>query len=507
MRKRNKFGLSHFHLTTGDMGLLYPLTWIEVKPGDTFRMRTNVFLRTAPLNMPVTHPVNVRVHHVYATNQQLWDQGAGAGEKGWPDFITGGLDGDDDQTHPYINLNAAVTQGSLANRLGVPAGDYTGKNMQVNALPFRMYQHCYNHLYRDQHLSTEAGLSTTDGADSTTSQSLQRVCWQKDRFTAARPWEQLGSTVIVPLAGTAPVTGIGASDTTSSGATGTVYETDGGSTTYAQHKIGASDTAIKLEMEGSSPYYLNIRANLAAATGMDINDLRLSFALQHFMENAARYGGRYSDYIRRYGIRPDDLRLREPLILGSGHRTISFSPVATTSDSGTRDVGELVGNGVAALRSNRWRRFFGEHGIVMTFLSVLPVTVYGEGLRKEFFRETKEDYYQHELEDLGEQAVLNKEIYWDHATPDGEFGFQSQYDEYRTMHSYVSAEMSDGEQYDDMHMARFFSTDPSLNSTFVHCTPTNRIYQSTANDQMQIFAAHQVQARRMMKKYARPAVL
>lgn len=506
MRKRNKFGLSHFHLTTGNMGYLYPLTWIPVIPGDTIRMRSNVFLRTAPLNMPVTHPVNVRIHHVFATLNQLWDQGDGAGEKGFPDFITGGLDGDDDQAHPVITLNSAVTQGTLHNYLGIPAGDYTGKSMNVNALPFRMYSHCWNHLFRDQHLHSELTIDTSDGVDSTTNTTLQRVCWQKDRYTASRPWEQLGSEVVVPLSGTAPIY----SDMD--------WDNVDDNNNRPQWRVSSASGADKAPLIANSTllYGSGLRnqgtdemlANLAQATGMSINDLRLSFALQHFMENSARYGGRYSDYIRRYGIRPDDLRLREPLILGSGHRTVSFSPVLShASESGGKALGDMAGQGVAALRSNRFRKFFNEHGIIMTFLSVIPVTVYGDMMRKEWFYETKEDYFQYELEDLGEQQVDNKEVYWNHSSPDDAFGYQSQYDEYRSMSSFVSAEMSEGEQYEDMHMARFYSGDPALNATFVAANPTNRIYQSTANDELQIFSAHQIQARRMMKKYARPAIL
>jgi hypothetical protein len=480
---------------------------MEVMPGDTFRQRTDVFLRTTPLLAPVFHTCMIRLHHVFVNYSQVWDD--------FGDFVTGGEDGNDSQTHPYISLNASVAAGTLLNYLGIPSGNYTGKSMQVNALPIRVFWHIWNHLFRDQHLTTEKVIDTTDGQDTTTaggsfeSMAVPYVCWQKDRLTAARPWEQLGSETVVPLSGTAPIYGKN-------------MDFDGGddSANYAQVRdatgSSANLTGIMVGNPGTQRVFGaasaigtgELMVDLAQATGMSINDLRLSFALQHFMENAAKYGGRYSDYIRRYGIRPDDLRLKEPLLLGGGQKPISFSPVlAHGTESGVTTLGDMAGQGVAAVRGRRYRKFFNEHGMVMTLMSILPRTVYAQGIDREWFREAKEDYFQYELEDLGEQDVYNKEVYFDHTTPDGTFGYNSQYDEFRTMNSKVCGEFSDGEVSDHWTMARIFSSDPSLNSTFVTSNPTNRIYASTAVDEIMFFANHSVQARRMMKKYATPAVL
>jgi hypothetical protein len=163
----------------------------------------------------------------------------------------------------------------------------------------------------------------------------------------------------------------------------------------------------------------------------------------------------------------------------------------------------MKGHGITAMGTNRYRKFFPEHGIVLSLMSVRPKSMYYQGINKHLNRTTKEDYWQMELQHVGQQAVKNQELYADHTTPGGTFGYQDRYDEYRRHESGVSGEFRDS-TYNFWHMARTFSSDPALNSTFVKCSPTNRVFQDTSNHQLLVMAKHSIQARRLVSKVGSP---
>ena len=166
--KRSKQSLSHYNLTTGDMGQLIPLTWYEALPGDTIQQRTNLLIRVSPLNTPVMHPVRVRLHHFFVPNRIIWDD--------WEDFITGGEAGTSTPTHPYFNIGS-TSQGELWNYFGLPVGTY-GATLAANALPFRAYATIFNEFYRDQQLVTALTVDTTSGQDTTTNTVVQDRDWE-----------------------------------------------------------------------------------------------------------------------------------------------------------------------------------------------------------------------------------------------------------------------------------------------------------------------------------------
>jgi hypothetical protein len=491
MRKRNKFSLSHYRLLTGDMGYLIPMTWFEVLPGDTIQHRTAALVRCTPMLKPIMHPCAVRIHHWYVPNRLIWDD--------WESFITGGEDGADSSTHPYITV-ASVTEGSLHDYLGAPAETY---NANLNALPFRAYNLIYNEHYRDQDLVTAATIDTTDGADTTTGTSLHRVAWSKDYFTTARPWEYKGSTVTVPLGDDAPVTGFGRGSSTSwnSGPIN-AYETDGtGAESYASYKDTSGANNMYVEEDPNNSGYPNIRTDLSSA-GVDINDFRLALALQKYQERVGRHGARFGEYLRELGIRSSDARLQNPEYLGGGRQVVQFSEVLSTDGSNT---GDPKGHGISAMRSNRYRRFFEEHGIVMTLMSVVPKPIYADALYRHWMRETKEDYYQSELVHLGEQPITNQEAMAHHSTPAGTFGYQARYNEYRYMPSGVSGEFRSTEN--DWHLAREYSGDISLNQSFADCNPTKRVFASSSTDCLYVMGNHSIQARRMLPSYSVPKII
>lgn len=491
--KRSLHSLSHYRNLTCDMGELVPISCTEVLAGDTFQHVTSLLVRTNPLLAPVMHPVHAKVHHWFVPFRLIWDD--------WESFITGGEDGLDASTFPTITLNPSA--GSLGDYLGLP----TGTSIEVSALFFRAYALIYNEWYRDQQLQTEIDLDTTSGADSTTNTTMQSVNWEKDYFTTARPNEQLGSTVQLSLTGNAPVTGIGKSDQVYATGPLNMYETGAsGTTSWAKYAGLGAGSGAYIEEDPNNAGYPGIYADLSGVSAISVNDLREAFALQKFAEWRNMYGGRYSEYLRALGVRPSDARLQRPEYLGGGKQTIQFSEVLQTSNDGTNgNVGDLYGHGISAMRTNKYRKFFEEHGVVLSLMNVKPKTMYMQGLPRQWSRRTKEDFWQKELEILGQQEVLNKEVYAAHSTPEGTFGYQDRFDEYRRVPSSVHGEFRT--TLDHWHMARNLASDPALNSAFVTANPTNRIYSTTSTHQLLIMAQHKIAARRLVRKLAKPGSL
>lgn len=486
--KRSKFSLSHTKLLSCDQGELVPIGLTEVLPGDTIQQATSALVRVSPLLAPVMHPVHVRIHHWFVPHRLVWED--------WEDFITGGPDGQDASVFPTITAAAegGFVPGSLADYLGVPPGV---DEIEVSALPFRGYALIWNEWYRDQDLQTELTVDVSSGADTTTSTALQNVCWEKDYFTSARPWTQKGPEVTLPLGTVAPVVSTGTNvqvEEQPSGTPRNLRLSTSGAVTYSGTPVGA---AVDLRFSDAFSSSSGLEVDLSGATAATINQLREAMALQRYAEARARYGSRYTEYLRYLGIRSSDSRLQRPEYLGGGKQTIQFSEVLQTAE-GTDPVGELRGHGIGALRSNRYRRFFEEHGYIYTFISVKPKTIYMNGLPRTWNRRTKEDFFQRELQHIGQQEVLNKEIYAAHATPDGTFGFQDRYDEYRRTESSISGEFRSTLNF--WHFGRSFGSQPSLNADFVKCVPTETPFASGSTDVLWIMAQHSIQARRIVAK-------
>lgn len=478
--KRSKFSLSNYKLASMNMGNLVPVGMFEVLPGDTVQQATSALIRCAPLLTPVMHPVHVRIHHWFVPHRIVWDD--------WEDFITGGPDGMDDSVFPTVTFASGVSLGSLGDYLGLPT---SVNGITVSALPFRAYALIWNEFYRDQDLETPLVISEASGDDTTTSTVLQRCAWEKDYFTSARPWEQKGPAITIPLGTTAPVSGLGVVTGQAGSGAATVMETAGGmSVNYATAYSGG--TRIKYTGTGLPQVF----ADLSSASAITINLLREAFALQRFEEARARYGSRYVEYLRYLGVRSSDARLQRPEYLGGGKQTIQFSEVVQTAE-GEDPVGELRGHGIGALRSNRYRRFFEEHGYVITLMSVKPKTMYYQGIPRTWNRRTKEDFWQKELQHIGQQEILNKELYAAHATPDGTFGFQDRYDEYRRQESSVAGEFRTT-LLNDWHFGREFASTPALNASFVSCNPTERTFADTNSDVLRVMCQHSIQARRLV---------
>lgn len=479
--KRSKFSLSHSKLLSCDMGELVPINCVEVLAGDSIQQTTSALLRCSPLLAPVMHRADVRIHHWYVPNRIIWED--------WEAFITGGPDGMDASVFPTITIGggSGAAVGSLADYLGIPTGV---NNIEVSALPFRAYALIYNEWYRDQDLITPLTIDVTSGPDTTTNTTLKNIGWEKDYFTSARPWEQKGPAITIPLGDTAPIEH-----------DGNPMRWERGGQQSTMQKNASNQLVVSANIPQTQDIFYGgqgLRADLSGASAITINRLREAMALQRYAEARARYGSRYTEYLRYLGVKSSDARLQRPEYLGGGKTVIQFSEVLQTAE-GSNPVGEMRGHGISAHRTNRYRRFFEEHGYIITLLSVRPKTIYTQGLWRHWNRRTKEDFWQKELEHIGQQEVLNKEVYAAHTSPNDTFGYQDRYDEYRRQESSVAGEFRTS-VLDYWHMARSFGSSPALNQTFVECVPTDRIFAAQENDTLYVMANHSIQARRLVAK-------
>lgn len=489
--KRTKHSLSHYHLTTCDMGELVPISNYEVLPGDTIRHSTSALIRVTPLMTPVMHPVTVRIHHWFVPYRVLWP-----GPQGWEDFITGGPDGVFGGTYPlqgFTGLN-----GTLGSYFGYPASP--GAGTDASAFPHRAYNSIYNEHYRDEDLIAEVAAN---------SDVVQKIAWEKDYFTSARPWTQKGPAVTIPLGTSAPVVPVGTPqvgdvtrrphfNTINAEALNWNLSIRGAD---ANDPITGGAATTNQNIEWGSDNQTGLRVDLTGASASTVNQWRLAMALQRYQEARAQYGDRYPEYLAYLGVRSSDGRLDRPEYLGGGKTTISFSEVLRTGDGGTpsaaNPIGDLNGHGIAAMRSRSFVKFFEEHGIVMTLASVRPRSMYVNGLHRSHSRRTKEAYWQKELELIGQQEVNVREVYAPSATGGAVFGYQDRYAEYRHLPSYVSGDFRDSTM-NDWHFGRIFGAAPTLNQAFVECVPGKRPMAEQTRDSLWCMFNHSVQARRLV---------
>lgn len=485
--KRSKFSLSNYKLFSCDMGELIPCGLLEVLPGDTIQHSTSALIRCSPLLAPVMHPVHVNIRHFFVPHRLVWDD--------WEDFITGGPDGMDDSEFPTKQMNGTNNAtGTLPDYMGIPRNE--AGNLLVSALPFRAFNLIYNEYYRDQDLQPERALETNSGVDSVTDISMCNVNWEKDYFTSARPWEQKGPSITIPIGGVAPVK--------TTGTNVNIRSTNAPNVDAAWYHAAANPADLYIANPGAAAGSIRfgtstgLQADLTGVSSVTVNILREAMALQRYEEARARFGSRYTEYLRYLGVRSSDARLQRPEYLGGGRQTIQFSEVLQTAE-GADPVGDLKGHGISAMRSNRYRRFFEEHGYILSLMSVRPKAMYLNGVARTWNRRTKEDFWQKELQHIGQQEVLGQELYFSAANNNVVFGFQDRYDEYRRQQNTIAGEFRNS-TLDYWHLGRTFASAPALNSAFVTCNPSERIFAVPSQDVLYVMAHHSIQARRMVAR-------
>lgn len=497
---RSLFDLTHERKLSCDMAKLVPILCEEVVPGDTFKVKTDMLIRLAPMLAPVMHRMNAFTHYFFVPSRLL--------QTNWEQFITGGPTGTDSTAIPTVTSGAGgQAAGTLWDYFGLPTGV---ANLSVLAYPFRAYNLIYNEWYRDQNLQDKVANSLADGADTTSNMSLLSRNWEKDYFTCSLPWPQRGTGVTMPMGTSAPVVGIGKLNDSWAYSDITARESDGTTSVYAgATPIDNGDAAKQFWVEKNpSSTFPNIRADLSQATAPSINDLRQAFQLQKWMEKNARGGVRYVESIlAHFGVRSSDARLQRPEFLGGGKSPIVVSEVIQTSGTaaGTTPQGTMAGHAYSAQRSHEFTKSFEEHGYIIGILSIMPKAAYYQGVPRMWNRSSKLDFYWPSFAHLGEQAVLNKEIYAGASNPVGVWGYVPRYEEYRQRESSFHGDFRGSLDY--WHMGRKFSSEPALNTAFVTCDPTTRIFAVTSGNHCWIQLLNSVTAIRPIPRSGEPGMI
>ena len=536
--RRNAFNLSYESKLTLNMGELVPIMCMPVVPGDKFRVKTESLVRLAPLVAPMMHRVNVFTHYFFVPNRLVWNE--------WEDFITKGVDGDDVPVLPSLRLSPDLVSsnpsqlfgdGTLWDYLGLPSlkgiggaefpnpspnGVTAPQNYRVSSLPFRAYQLIYNEYYRDQNLTDPVDISLLSGFEDTLHAlnllQLRRRAWEKDYFTSALPWLQRGPEVTVPIQGsgdTLDVTYDRQAKTTqrwidsdnrafqNGVAYDATYATEGNLHLSRLIAVngGTGNRAPELDPNGT------LKVNVDEM-GININDLRTSNALQRWFERNARGGSRYIEQIlSHFGVRSSDARLQRPQFLGGGRMPISVSEVLQTSSTDeTSPQANMAGHGISAGINNGFKHYFEEHGYIIGIMSITPRSGYQQGVPRDFTKFDNMDFYFPEFAHLSEQEVKNQELFLssDSNYNGGTFGYTPRYAEYKYHQSEAHGDFRGNLSY--WHLNRIFEDKPNLNTTFVECKPSNRVFATseTEDDKFWVQMYQDVRALRLMPKYGTP---
>lgn len=505
-RKLHRHDLSREHNFSANMGKLIPTNVRMVYPGDIVRQRSDFMVRVSPLLAPIYSKVMIKAESFYVASDVVWSN---AGE-----FYSGGQDGTSTKTIPQMNYGmngvGPVTAGSLANHLGIaPTGAITDINL--NVLPMRCYNAIYNWHYRNRDLQTERVYSTADGPDTTTDDSLASRCWEHDRFTTARTEPQRGDDVLIPTAGgTLPVTRVNAAPnawrpyqigTNTLGAASNTLATD------ASSNVTSTPAAVDFSFDPRGGLEIDV-----SSTAGTIRELEERVAINRFRLRLQQADGSYPDYtLATFGIRAPDIELQKPVLLARSSTPLQISEVLQTSqqyDSADAPigapVGEYTGHGIGVAQGHGYKYRVKRHGYVMTIFSVVPKTMYMGGFDKEFLRSTKEDYFDPDLDQIGEEIVDRREVYTTGAAAD--FGYQ-----YRNYCDRSSLDTVSGEfatTLDFFTQAREFGSAPALNSAFVTCDPSDRIFAyGSTQDQLRVKALHDIKALRVMRRIPKRGIL
>lgn len=517
---RSKFKIEHAHKTTFDAGYLVPIYVDEILPGDTFSLQMHAFARMATPIYPVMDNLYLETFFFFVPNRILWDNWQRfMGEQISPGASTSFVVPTLDYSEGFPPLSVFDYFGLPTQGQGTPGTFYT-----INSLPFRAYNKIFNQWFRDQNL-TDALPEPFGDSDNVAYYSLQRRGKRHDYFTSCLPFVQKGVAPTLGLGGILPVqtNGQTPSFTAPTSATPTQQRSLLGGRPTAD-TLGVSSSGDPLAAGANIPLIFGantgLQVNLADAAAVTVNQLRLSFQVQKLLERDARGGTRYTEILRsHFGVISPDARLQRPEYLGGGSTPINITPIAQTAGTATAGnstpLGTLSAFGTASVHGHGFTQSFTEHGYVIGLASVRADLTYQQGIRKMWNRSTRYDFYFPVFANLGEQAVLNKEIYWSNndALDDAVFGYQERWAEYRYHPSRLSGlfRSTTPGTLDGWHLAQRFNSLPTLNNTFIQENPPmDRVLAvgSAANGQQFIFdSIFSVEATRAMPMYSVPGLV
>ncbi|WP_287777537.1 major capsid protein [Megamonas sp.] len=465
--QRSSFNRSHGYKTTLDSGYLVPFFIDEVLPGDTFNLKATLFGRLATPAVPFMDNMYLETFFFFVPNRLVWDN--------WQKF-NGEQKNPGDSTDFLIpTLEAGKHEvGSIADYFGIPTGVSLDK---INALPFRAYNLIYNEWFRDENLQDSLEVPTGDGPDPINKYNLVRRGKRHDYFTSCLPWPQKGPGVELPLGSTANLNGTlsvpGGSYTLNVNNNGNSLSHNPNWTWQNGSSVNPTITVPTNRIDMSKS---GVTVDLSSATAITINSLRQAFQLQKLYERDARGGTRYTEILRaHFGVISPDARLQRPEYLGGSSTRININPVQQTSATDTTSPqGNLAAYGVLGDKVNGFMKSFVEHGYIIGLVNVRADLTYQQGLNRMWSRQTRFDYYWPALAHLGEQAVLNKEIYAQGTSKDDEvFGYQERWAEYRYFPSQITGKFRStyAQSLDVWHLAQEFAELPKLNSEFIMDNP------------------------------------
>lgn len=516
--KRSIFDRSHDYKTTLDSGYLVPFYVDEVLPGDSFKLNVATFARMNTPIVPFMDNVYLETFFFFVPTRLVWDN--------WQKF-NGEQKNPGDSTDfliPSLSNVTSFANGTVFDYFGLPTGVNLDSSISpVNSLPFRAYNLIWNEWFRDENLQNSVSVPTGDGPDPVSNFNLLKRGKRHDYFTSALPWPQKGPSVDVGLSGNAPVAGFDSSyfsaddayftlgplggfngiaatwdDKTYDRALQTVRGTgpalnsailgvridEGGEgSNMVRHYITSLRGVSSFEQFRLRPYVSpdsegdsGLYADLSNVNAITINDLRQAFQIQKLLERDARGGTRYTEILRsHFGVISPDARLQRPEYLGGSRSRINIVPVQQTSN--TNDVspqGNLAAYGLASDVRKGFNKSFVEHGYIIGLVNIRADLTYQQGLNRMWSRRSRFDFYWPSLAHLGEQAILNKEIYAQGTDVDNQvFGYQERYAEYRYYPSMITGKLrsTDPQSLDVWHLAQKFDSLPTLSSQFIEENP------------------------------------